>query len=157
MENQLTILSESLDKKMQVLRAIQEYNVRQEKVFLSEKVDMDSFDEAVEEKGRLIDALSKLDEGFETMYQKLSVQLQDNREAYAQQIQILKQKVADVMDLSVSIQAQEARNKQLIEKYFARERQEIKQNRKTAAAAYSYYKKANYTDITPPQYMDSKQ
>ena len=34
MENQLTILSESLDKKLEVLQKIREYNKRQEEIFL---------------------------------------------------------------------------------------------------------------------------
>ena len=33
MESQLTILSESLDRKLEVLQKIQEYNKRQEEVF----------------------------------------------------------------------------------------------------------------------------
>ena len=40
MENQLTILSESLDKKLEVLQKIREYNKRQEEIFSAEKVDM---------------------------------------------------------------------------------------------------------------------
>lgn len=38
MESQLTILSESLDKKLEVLQKIQEYNKRQEEVFSAEKL-----------------------------------------------------------------------------------------------------------------------
>ena len=48
MENQLTILSESLDKKLEVLQKIQDYNKRQEEIFSAEKVDMSFFDDAVE-------------------------------------------------------------------------------------------------------------
>ena len=47
MENQLTILSESLDKKLEVLQKIREYNKRQEEIFSAEKVDMSLFDDAV--------------------------------------------------------------------------------------------------------------
>ena len=65
MENQLTILSESLDKKLEVLQKIREYNKRQEEIFSAEKVDMSRFDDAVEEKQRLIDEGVRLDEGFE--------------------------------------------------------------------------------------------
>ena len=61
------------------------------------------------------------------------------------------------MDLSVSIQAQEARNKQLIEQYFAKERKGIQTNRKNSTAAYNYYKKVSNVDYLPSQYMDSKQ
>ena len=49
MENQLTILSESLDKKLEVLQKIREYNKRQEEIFSAEEVDMSLFDDAVEE------------------------------------------------------------------------------------------------------------
>ena len=48
MENQLTILSESLDKKLEVLQKIREYNKRQEEIFSAEEVDMSLFDDAVE-------------------------------------------------------------------------------------------------------------
>jgi flagellar biosynthesis/type III secretory pathway chaperone len=157
MENQLTILSESLDKKIQVLHAIQTYNTRQEQIFSSGQADMSAFDEAVEEKGRLIDSLTQLDEGFDTLYANIAEQIKDRREQYADQIREIQTKIKHVMDLSVSIQTQEARNKQLIEQYFARERQGLQQNRKSSAAAYNYYKKMSNADYLPPQYMDSKQ
>ena len=80
MENQLTILSESLDKKLEVLQKIREYNKRQEEIFSAEEVDMSLFDDAVEEKQRLIDEVVHLDEGFEIMYEKLARELEGNRE-----------------------------------------------------------------------------
>ena len=110
MENQLTILSESLDKKLEVLQKIQDYNKRQEEIFSAENVDMSLFDDAVEEKQRLIDEVVRLDEGFEIMYEKLARELEGNRERYAAQIRELQQKVSRVTELSVTVQAQEARN-----------------------------------------------
>ena len=156
MENQLFILAESLEKKIQVLTAIQEYNKHQEQVFTSEHVDMSSFDEAVEEKGRLIQQLSRLDDGFEVMYAALAEQLQKNRVKYAEEIRALQQQIAVITEMSVTIQAQEKRNKQLIEQYFSKERRGISQSRKTLKAAYDYYKKMNNTSIVEPQFYDSK-
>lgn len=156
MENQLTILAESLEKKIQVLTEIQAYNKRQEEIFSAETVDMSGFDAAVEEKGRLIERLSRLDEGFEILYAKLSEQLQGNREKYASQIRTLQQQIAQITEMSVVIQAQEKRNKQLIEQYFAKQRAGIRQNRKTSKAAYDYYKKMNNASYVPPQFYDSK-
>ena len=126
MENQLIILSESLDKKLEVLQKIQDYNKRQEEIFSAENVDMSLFDDAVEEKQRL--------------YEKLARELEGNRERYAAQIRELQQKVSRVTELSVTVQAQEARNKKLIENYFAKERAGIGQRRKNAKSAYDYYK-----------------
>ena len=153
MESQLTILSESLDKKLEVLQKIQEYNKRQEEVFSAEKVDMSLFDDAVEEKQRLID---EVDDGFEIMYEKLARELEGNRQRYAAQIRELQAKVAKVTELSVSVQAQEARNKKLIESYFAKERSNIGQRRKSARSAFDYYKSMSSTGYTQPQMYDSK-
>ena len=150
MENQLTILSESLDKKLEVLQKIREYNKRQE------EVDMGLFDDAVEEKQRLIDEVVHLDEGFEIMYEKLARELEGNRERYAAQIRELQKKVSRVTELSVTVQAQEARNKKLIESYFARERAEIGQRRKNAKSAYDYYKSMSGAGYVAPQMYDNK-
>ena len=180
MENQLTILSESLDKKLEVLQKIREYNKRQEEIFSAEKVDMSLFDDAVEEKQRLIDEVVRLDEGFEILYEKLAKELEGNRQRYAAQIreQIQKGnqaitdasgkgaatvrlpggcKNATVTELGVSVQAQEARNKKLVENYFARERAGIGQRRKNAKSAFDYYKSMSGAGYVPPQMYDNKQ
>jgi len=157
MENQLTILAESLEKKRQVLVQIQEYNKRQEKIFSEDSVNMDDFDEAVEEKGRLIEALTKLDVGFEILYEKLAEQLKNNREKYATEIRDIQRQISVITEMSVSIQAQEKRNKQLIERYFSEQRAGIRENRKSSRAAYDYYKKISNANYTPPRFMDSKQ
>ncbi len=140
MESQLNILQESLAAKRQVLRQIQEYNKKQEEVFTAQQVDMSLFAEAIEEKGRQIDRLNLLDQGFEAMYARLSEELEGNREKYAPQIRQLQQQITEIMELSTSIQAQETRNKSLIEQYFTRERNEVRQNRQNAAKAYHFYK-----------------
>lgn len=157
MENQLTILSESLEKKRQVLLEIQKYNKRQEEIFTSEEVDMDGFDAAVEEKGRLIEKLTKLDNGFELLYERLKEQLQNGRAQYAEQIRQIQQQIEVLTELSVTVQAQEKRNKMLIEQYFAKQRIGLREKRTVSKAAYDYYKKTNYSGMVQPRFMDSKQ
>lgn len=156
MESQLTILSESLDKKLEVLHKIQDYNKRQEEIFSAEKVDMSLFDDAVEEKQRLIDEVVRLDDGFEIMYEKLAKELEGNKERYAVQIRELQKKVSQVTELSVSVQAQEARNKKLVESYFAKERAGLGQRRKNAKSAFDYYKSMSGAGYVQPQMYDNK-
>lgn len=140
MKNQLSILQESLAAKRQVLLEIQEYNKKQEAVFTAEEVDMSLFDEAIEEKGRLIDRLTQLDDGFDAVYQRLARELEDNREKYADQIRVIQQQIKEITDLGISIQAQEARNKSLIESYFSRERKNVHRSLQNSAKAYNFYK-----------------
>ena len=148
MESQLTILSESLDRKLEVLQKIQEYNKHQEEIFSAQNVDISQFDAAV---------VVRLDDGFEIMYAKLAKELEGNRQHYAAQIRELQTKVAKVTELSVSVQAQEARNKKLVENYFARERAGIGQRRKSAKSAFDYYKSMSGAGYVPPQMYDNKQ
>lgn len=140
MESQLSILQESLEAKRQVLLEIQEYNKKQEAVFSAEEVDMSLFDESIEEKGRLIEKLTLLDDGFDAMYQKLAQELEGNREQYADRIRVIQQQIKEITDLGVSIQAQEARNKSLIESFFSRERKSMHRNLQNSAKAYNFYK-----------------
>lgn len=155
-ENYLDILEESLNKKIEVLTDIQQYNNRQEEVFRAAVVDLTVFDEYVEEKSGLIERVKALDEGFEQLYASVAEELKNNREQYKVQIGRLQELVAQVTEMSMSIQAQEARNKQLVEEYFARERSGIKQGRRSSKAAYDYYKNMNKTAVVQPQFLDSK-
>ena len=158
MESQLSILQESLTAKRQVLLEIQEYNRKQEEVFTAEEVDMSLFDTALEEKERLIQKLTRLDDGFEAMYQRLAEELQGNRERYAGQIRILQQQIREITDLGVSIQAQEVRNKALIESYFSRERKNMHKNLQNSAKAYNFYKNmSNLNAVSNQSSYDSRQ
>ena len=84
---------------------------------------MDELDANMSLKDGLIQKLLKLDEGFEMLYERIREQLLGNKDAYKSQIKSLQQLISQVTEKSVSIQAQEARNKKLIETYFAREKE----------------------------------
>lgn len=154
--NYLTLLEESLQNKLQVMDEIQQYNLRQQELFQSEEADIDRFDEYVEEKGRLIEKLTALDNGFESLYAKVAKELEGNREQYKDQIKRLQELVTKVMDTSVTIQAQEARNKKLVEDFFRKEREGIRAGRQSSKAAYDYYKNMNRSSVVLPQFLDSK-
>lgn len=156
-ENYLNVLEDSLQKKLQVLAKIRDYNLRQEEIFRSDSVEMERFDEYVEEKGALIDEVTALDNGFEQLYQKVAEELKDNRERYAEQIRRLQGLVSRVTEESVGIQAQEARNKKLVEDYFRKQKQEIGQSRKNSKAAFDYYKSMSQAGTAQPRFMDNKQ
>lgn len=156
MGNQLDILSESLDRKAEALRRIQDYNAKQELCFSGEDVSLEAFDEAIEEKELLIDEITKLDQGFELLYAGLSRELEGNRDKYADRIRELQKKVQLVTELSVSVQTQEKRNKKLIEEYFARERSQLGKKRKSSKAAYDYYKNMSNSNYAAPQMYDHK-
>lgn len=156
MDNSLDVLSESLDMKIQVLKDIEEYNMKQTEAFNKEDPDMESFDAAIEEKGKLIERLEKLDEGFEIMYEKVSDILSKDKDKYADKIRELQGKITIITDLSVSIQAQEARNRNLVENYFLKAKKGIKTGRLGSKAAFDYYKNMSGMSLNEAQFLDSK-
>jgi hypothetical protein len=155
-ENYLTLLEESLKRKLQVLAEIQAYNLQQQELFQNGNVELEQFDESVEKKGQLIEKLSALDNGFESLYEKVSEELKGRREQYAPQIKVLQDLITEVTDASVTIQAQEARNKKLIDDFFRKEREGIRMGRKASKAAINYYKTMSKSSVVMPQFMDDK-
>lgn len=157
MNGYLKVLEESLYKKLKLLDEIQAYNEAQYQVFSGADVQVEKFDSYLEEKGKLVEQVVKLDEGFETLYGNLAQELNGNREKYASQIRVLQGLIQQVTDKSVAVQAQEARNKAAIEAYFAKEKEQIGQGRRSSTVAYSYYANASKAAQAQPQFMDSRQ
>jgi len=155
-ENYLQVLEESLHKKMDVLGRIEEANRRQEQILKSTPVSEEDFDKSIEEKGAFIDELNKLDEGFETLYGNIKEQLSADREKYKVQIAAIQKLITRVTEKSVSIQAQEARNKVLVEGFFAERKQELQKGRRSSKAALDYYRNMNQSQVVMPQFMDRK-
>ncbi len=156
MENYLQVLEESLDKKLGVLDRIEMLCGRQEQILSEEAVSEEAFDSSIEEKGMLIDELTKLDEGFETLYGHIKEQLAEGKEKYKPQIAALQKKIAEVTEKSLAIRAQEARNQKLAEKYFVKAREDLKKGRKSSKAALDYYRNMNKSQMVSPQFMDKK-
>ena len=156
MNNSLNVLSDSLDVKIEVLEKLLGLTNSQKEIFEEDSPNLEEFDALFDEKDVLLDKLESLDEGFEELYKSVSDQLKDNRVQFAVQIRKLQDKISRITELSASIQAQEARNKKMIEERFAKERQGIKQNRVSSKAAYDYYRNMSGMNLQSSGIWDSK-
>lgn len=154
--NYLEILEDSLRKKSAVLDEVMEYNKNQEQLLKSQKVSMEDLDANMEQKDGLIQKLTELDEGFEALYGRVKEQLSGNKDIYKVQIKRMQELISQITEKSVSVQAQEARNKKLIEEYFLKEKAQLRQGKKASKAAYGYYKNMSNSGAMPSQFMDQK-
>ena len=156
-ESYLAMMMDSLDKKIGLLKRIEEENVRQKEALEhAGSVDVDAFDATVDVKATLIDELDQLNEGFDSLFTKVKQELDGNKDKYKPQIASMQEKIRAITELSGSIQAQEARNRALAEKAFAESRKDMVQGKKSARAALDYYRNMARSTFTPPQYLDSK-
>ena len=154
LENYLEILTDSLKKKSTVLDEIMQYNSDQENLLRQESISLEELDANMELKDGLIQKLVQLDDGFETLYERIKEQLLTQKDQYKAQIGQMQELISQITEKSVSIQAQEARNKGMIENYFARERGQLRQSRQVSKAAYGYYK--SMSNGVSSQLLDQK-
>lgn len=156
MEQYLQMLADSLKKKSKLLSSLIQESDHQAEIVKSEEVDWELFDASVQKKGELIDELNKLDDGFETMYQRIKSGLETERQKYKTQIQEMQKLIADVTEKSSKLMATEERNKVLVSNRFSEEKKKLKQQRMNSKAASSYYTSMNRMNYIDPQLMDQK-
>ena len=159
MEDYLDLLEESLVKKSAILDKIEEFNLKQKDIFSGdgEEPDFDRFDSYVEEKSKLINELNALDNGFETLYERVADTLKENKKENAGRISRLQDLIREITDKSSSLQSQERTNRELMEDYFQNAREQIGKGRNSLNAAYSYYQAQRGSGTPESLYVDSKQ
>lgn len=150
------IMLQSLQKKEKVLDSIMRINQRQRTELENPSLDPEDFDNTVEEKSELIEQLGLLDNGFEKLYEKVREELQDNRETYKDEIRQMQQLIRSLTEKSMEIQAQEARNKQLMEQKFADIKKQVREIRSSQKVVNQYYRSMMNKAYTEPQFLDNK-
>lgn len=154
-ENYLQIMTSSLEKKKKILQDIVDYNVEQERIVASGEFDGDKFQKNMENKAECIDMLNVLDEGFQSVYDRVKADVEMYKQNYKADIQRLQQLIKEVSALSATIQAQESRNKLQIERKFRELKQETKTAKRSVSMANKYYQNMSRVS-SEPQFMDSK-
>ena len=153
----LDMMAESLDRKIAILEEMERVNADQKVLFeQGDAMDDDAFDASVEKKGELIDEIDKLNDGFTALFEKVKVEIGDNKAKYAAQIKGLQEQIRRVTELSNSVQTQEARNRQIADKYFNEARAKLVEGKKTSGTAMKYYQTMSKSVNIQPQFFDNK-
>ena len=152
----MDMLVECLEKKNQILDKLTELNKKQTNLIQDEDFSLSEFDKCVDEKGILIDNILKLDSGFEGLYNKVGKTVADNPSEYKEQLSKMQKLITQITEKSVSIQAEEERNKKLIESRFSREKSRIKSGRSQSRVALDYYNNMNKLNHVESQFWDKK-
>jgi hypothetical protein len=155
-ENYLQIMIESLEKKLDVLDQIIEVNKRQLECSTVQPFDMKKYNEITNEKGRLIDEINRLDEGFSSTYEIVREEVRNNPKLYHDKIEKMQELVKQAVDKGVMVETQEKRNKSSMEAAVAMKRQEYKQRKVSSQVAMKYYKAVSRINTIDPQLLDRK-
>ena len=85
----LKILDESLDKKLALLKEIEDLSLSQS-VMIEDGAAFEDIDANMDDKAVLIDRINKLDEGFQAMYDNIKENLEAQDEEYEDEIELIK-------------------------------------------------------------------
>ena len=107
----ITVLHDSLSRKVDVVKEILKYTKEQNKILSSDDVDIDRFDDIISEKGILIKKLEELDNGFDTTFDRIKEELKNNKVMYKSQILEMQNFIRVITDMSVEIEFLEQSNK----------------------------------------------
>lgn len=150
------ILLQSLEKKTKLLDDMIRQNGVQEELLKEEDLDMDAFDEAINQQGFYIEELDKLDQGFETVYDRVREELLRDKARYRMEIIRMKELIQQITDKIVTLNAGNMRNKMLAENQFNRKRVAIGTGASRNKAARNYYNNMNRLNYVSPQFYDNK-
>ncbi len=156
MEEYVKALITSMDEKSRCLKTLQEKTDEQTAILQAEEMDWDAFDALIDEKAELIEELDKLDDGFNTVFNRIREELDGKRQQYKKEIARLQEQIREVTAQSTSLMAAEQRNKDLMEKQAMGARKQLRQTRVNSRVAASYYKSMNQINTIDPQLMDKK-
>lgn len=153
----ISIMKDSLIEKCELLKKILELTSKQNEILCQPEVDADLFDKILVDKEKLIGRMRELDNGFEGLYQKISVSIKDQKEYFKPQILEMQNSIRLITDYSVKIQALESKNKKKFENFAALKRKEIRDFKVSNKTANSYYQNmTNQHHQWQSYFMDQK-
>ncbi|MBQ7677824.1 MAG: flagellar protein FliT, partial [Lachnospiraceae bacterium] len=135
----------------------QKKNARQREFFLNEASTPEELDDICDEKGRLIDQIVALDDGFTVLYEKVKDAIDQDRAAYADEIRRMQQLIPEITDISNEILVEEQRNRTLASERFSSVKKQVQKVRTSQRAASTYYRNMMKRDYIDPQFLDHKE
>lgn len=152
----IKVLEDSLTKKLDVLSNILELTQRQETLLRAESFDEEAFRNILEKKQVFIEKLNEIDNGFDTIFKRVKVEIETNKEKYRMNIERLQKLITTITALGVDVEALERRNKVEMEKVLEGKKEEIRANRLGNQGVAHYYNQMNNVVMNHSSFLDQK-
>ncbi len=150
------ILEKTLESKLQYLRGLMEATGQQEVLIRKEEIDSDSFVACISRKEELLTKIEAADDGFEAIYSRVKVELEEHGDVYREEIPRLQKLITQITEESVALQASEQRNHNQMQAYFARKKKEIKDFHVNNKTVSNYYRNMADKHQGQSYFLDSK-
>lgn len=117
-------LKDNLTKKQVVFCGIYDIVQEQSEVLIDNEVDINRFNELMDDKEELIKQVDELDKSFETLFLRIKDIITDNKEKYKDSVVAMQDIIREITSLGVKIKVLEQQNKMKVE-IFLRDKRDI--------------------------------
>lgn len=155
-QSSIQVLVDSLEKKSRLLDDIIRENEVQEELLKQEELDMDALNASTDRIGSMTEALERLDDGFEAVYDRTREELIADKAAYRGEIARMQKLIGEITDKVVRINAARMRNKLRADQQFKKSREQIGKAVSKMKVSKNYYNSMNNLHYVSPQFYDSK-
>ncbi len=156
MEKNLNLLKLNLEKKEELIDKLLGISERQLAVLESSSMDMEMFDDYMDEQDVYVQELVGLNEEADALYREISLEESGVDGKYSVLTGQIRELLKRLTEKNSALQEKEQISKQKLERYFQEERQNFGTGRRTSKAALDYHKSMNRSNVVPPQFMDQK-
>ncbi len=156
-ENYVQVLIDTITKKEETLRKILEITKRQELLSKQEVYSSDEMEATLNEKEIQIARINYLDEGFQSVYDRVRSEVRNNIEKYKQDVLTLQERIRTCTEIANEIQVLEERNRNRFSALFSKTRSEYSTSKTRANVAQNYFKTMNNSKVMDAYFVDKKQ
>lgn len=156
-ETYVVILRDSLVNKRRILNELIKLTKSQAEIIKAGVPDTDKMDEVMESKGRQIDMLNMLDDGFQNIYNNVKTEVLARPEMYKELLCEIQQLINEDVELGAVLESLEMKNKGYMESFIQKKRTEIKEYRANRSSAAKYNRNMANQHVPDSSYfMDKK-
>ena len=123
----VTIMKESLVRKKNYLQEILDLTNKQGELASAQEFDEEAFGAIVDKKDILISNVNEIDKGFTAVYERVRSEIIQDKELYKDQLKDIQESIKQCVELGMSIESAELRNKSALETAFAKSFRGVKQ------------------------------
>lgn len=136
----MSLLIDAVTKKEQLLEQLILETIKQNNCMKDDDFLEDKYYEIYDLKSKLIAEIEKIDDGFESIYQKVREEMQGNQYEYEQEIKKIQVRIREIMDRTVKLQKLEQDNKFKFDAFIKRKSNQVKTYSANKKSAATYYK-----------------
>lgn len=136
----INIMKESLVRKKNYLQEILELTNKQGELASASELDGEAFGTIVDRKEILISNVNEIDKGFTAVYDRVRKEIIQDKELYKDELKAIQASIRQCVDLGMSIESAEHRNKSALETAFAKSFRGVKQLKQSTQVVNKYYK-----------------